>query len=224
MDAFLKELSIAAGPFLDGFLLTLVISAAAIAAGSVVGLGLGVGLTYGRRWIAWPIRAYVDIIRGTPVLVLILACYYLLAIAGVNFTAIESGLIALSAFCATHVAEMTRGALQAIPVSQIEAGRSLGLTFPRILLLILMPQALRQMLPVWVNSATEIVKASTLLSVIGVGELLLKTQETVGRNFMTLEFYALCGLLYFLINYGIERLGKRLNDRLSLPDRSAASR
>lgn len=216
MDEFLAELSIASGPLAQGFLLTLVISAAAISVGTLIGLLLGIGLTYGGRGLRWPIRFYVDIIRGTPVLVLILACYYLLAIAGVNITAVQSGLLALSSFCAAHVAEMTRGALQSLPPTQAEAGRSLGLRFPHILVLVLLPQALRQMLPVWVNSATEMVKASTLLSVIGVGELLLKTQETVGRNFMTLEFYALCGCLYFLINFGIERLGKQVSARLAL--------
>jgi polar amino acid transport system permease protein len=112
------------------------------------------------------------------------------------------------------MAEVVRGALQAIPRTQIEAGRSIGLTFPRILLYVLLPQALRQILPVWINTGAELVKASSLLSVIGVGELLLKTQEVVGRNFMTLEFYALCGLLYFTINFGIEHLGRWAERRL----------
>jgi polar amino acid transport system permease protein len=79
--------------------------------------------------------------------------------------------------------------------------------------LVLLPQALRQVLPVWTNTAVEIVKASTLLSIIGVGELLLKTQEIVGRTFQTLEFYLLAGFIYFLVNTAIERLGKRAERR-----------
>ena len=90
------------------------------------------------------------------------------------------------------------------------------LTFPRILIYVLLPQAMRQIMPVWVNTGAELVKASTLLSVIGTGELLLRTQEIVGRNFMTLEFYGLCGLLYFLINSVIERLGKFASRRFAL--------
>ena len=81
----------------------------------------------------------------------------------------------------------------------------------------LLPQALRQVIPIWVNTATEIVKASTLLSVIGVGELLLKTQEVIGRNYLTLEFYALAGLLYFLINRAIQALGQRAERRFDIP-------
>jgi polar amino acid transport system permease protein len=205
---FLRELSVAASPLLGGFVLTIWISVVVIAAGSLVGFLLGVLLTYGPRPLRWLIRSYVDAVRGTPVLVLILAAYYLLAVVGVNFTAIQSGLFALSVFCSAHIAEIVRGALQSIPRAQIEAGRSIGLTFPQILVYVLLPQALRQILPVWINTGAELVKASTLLSVIGVGELLLRTQEIVGRNFMTLEFYALCGLLFFLLNFAIEQLGK----------------
>jgi polar amino acid transport system permease protein len=208
MGTFLDELEIARRPLFEGFILTLWISLVVIAAGSLAGLILGISLTYGSRPLRWLVRAYVDGVRGTPVLVLILASYYLLAIAGINLTAIESGLFALSVFCSAHMAEIVRGALQSIPRTQIEAGRSIGLTFPQILLYVLLPQAFRRILPVWINTGTELVKASSLLSVIGVGELLLKTQEMVGRNFMTLEFYALCGVLYFLINFTIEQLGR----------------
>ena len=87
---------------------------------------------------------------------------------------------------------------------------------PQILMLVLLPQALRQILPVWINTAVEIVKASTLLSIIGVGELLLKTQEIIGRNFLTLEFYTFAGLLYFLVNFSIERFGRIVERRLAL--------
>ena len=68
----------------------------------------------------------------------------------------------------------------------------------------------------WINTAVEIVKASTLLSIIGVGELLLKTQEIVGRTFLTLDFYVFAGLIYFLINFSIERLGRRAERRFAL--------
>jgi polar amino acid transport system permease protein len=217
MDAFVRELTIAAGPLLAGFTLTIWISVFVITLGSLVGILFGVLLTYGFRPLRWLIRGYVDAIRGTPVLVLILASYYLLAVVGVNFTAIQSGLFALSVFCSAHI---VRGALQSISPTQIEAGRSIGLTFPQILNYVLLPQAFRQILPVWINTAAELVKASTLLSVIGVGELLLRTQETVGRNFMTLEFYALCGLLYFLINFAIEQLGKSAGRRFAFGRKS----
>lgn len=208
MEQFLHELWIARWPVAQGLLLTVEISLASISLGTIIGLFAGVGLTYGPWPLSWPIRVMVDCIRGIPVLVLILASYYLLTFAGINLTAIESGLFALSIFCGAHMGEIVRGALQSIPHTQIDAGRAIGLTFPKILVYVLLPQAARQIMPVWINTGAELVKASTLLSVIGTGELLFRTQEIVGRNFMTLQFYGLCGVLYFLVNFAIERFGQ----------------
>jgi polar amino acid transport system permease protein len=216
MEQFIHELWIARWALAQGLLLTVEISLASIICGTIIGLFAGIGLTYGRWPLRLPIRAFVDCIRGIPVLVLILASFYLLTFAGINLTAIESGLFALSVFCGAHMGEIIRGALQSIPRTQIDAGRAIGLTFPKILAYVLLPQAARQIIPVWINTGAELVKASTLLSVIGTGELLLRTQEVVGRNFMTLEFYGLCGLLYFLVNYMIERFGKFASQRFAL--------
>ena len=216
MQRFLSELWAVRGQLVEGFLTTVEVSAAAIVAGSVIGLFVGIGLAFGYRLVRWPLRAYVDIVRGTPVLVLILAAFYILAAFGIQFTATGSGVLALSLFCGAHLGEIFRGSLQAIPLTQIEAGKSMGLRMTQILLLVLLPQALRQVLPVWINTAVEIVKASTLLSIIGVGELLLKTQEIIGRTFLTLDFYLFAGLVYFLISFSIERLGRAAERRVAL--------
>jgi len=216
MPEFFAELWNARGQLAEGLVTTVGVSVVAIVAGTIVGLLIGTGLVFGWRPLRWLLRAYVDIIRGTPVLVLILATFYILAVFGIQFSALGSGMFALSLFCAAHLGEVFRGALQAVPATQVEAGKSLGFRLPKILLLILVPQALRQTLPVWINTAVEIVKASTLLSIIGVGELLLKTQELAGRTFLTLEFYLFAGLLYFAVNFLIERLGKRVERRLAI--------
>ncbi len=215
MSSFLSELWNVRAQLVEGLVTTVEVSAVAILFGSVIGLFAGIGLVFAGRTLRWPLRAYVDLVRGTPVLVLILASFYILAAFGIQFTATGSGVFALSIFCGAHLGEIFRGALQAIPQTQIEAGRSLGLRFRHVLLLVLLPQALRQVVPVWVNTSVEIVKASTLLSIIGVGELLLKTQEVIGRTFMTLDFYLFAGLVYFLVNLAIERLGKAAERRLT---------
>ncbi len=216
MAEFLHELWVARWALLDGFVLTIAVSTAAIVAGSILGLLVGVSLAHGPRPLRWLCRFYVDAIRGTPVLVLVLASFYVLAVVGIQFSAVEAGIFALAIFCGAHMGEIVRGALQVIPPGQTEAARSVGLRFPHILGLVLLPQALRQIVPVWINIGAELVKASTLLSIIGVGELLLKTQQVVGRNFMTLEFYLLAGFLYFLVNFGIERIGKRAERRYAV--------
>ncbi len=155
--------------------------------------------------------------RGTPVFVLVLACFYMAPALGWQISAFQAGALGLTLFCGSHVAEIVRGSMQAIPRGQMEASKAIGLTFHQALGYVLLPQALRQILPTWVNSSTEIVKASTLLSVIGVAELLLSTQQVIARTFMTLEFYLFAGFLFFIINYSIELLGRHIEKRVALP-------
>ncbi|MDB6049192.1 MAG: transporter permease [Pseudomonas sp.] len=216
-SSWLQELWIAREALLAGFFTTIQCSVMAIICGTVIGMFAGLVLTYGKLWGRLPFRIYVDLIRGTPVFVLVLACFYMAPALGWQITAFQAGALGLTLFCGSHVAEIVRGALQAIPRGQLEAGKAIGLTFRQSLAYVLLPQALRQILPTWVNSSTEIVKASTLLSVIGVAELLLSTQQVIARTFMTLEFYLFAGFLFFIINYAIELLGRQIEKRVALP-------
>lgn len=214
---FAEILWLARMPILKGLGLTVSISGLAIVAGTVLGVFVGLSLMYGIRPLRWLVRGYTDFIRGTPVLVLVLASYYVLSTVGLDLTAFQAGVLALTVFCSSHVGEILRGAFQAIPKGQTEAAKAIGLTFRQTFLYVLGPQALRQALPAWVNTAAEMVKASTLLSIIGVGELLLRTQELISRTFLSLEFYFFAGLLYFAINYAIERLGRYVERKTAVP-------
>jgi polar amino acid transport system permease protein len=216
METFFSELWIARDALMEGFVRTIEASVVSILIGTALGLLIGILLVYGPLVVRLLCRAYVDVMRGTPVLVLILASFYIPSVVGLHLSAFQAGLMALTLFCGAHIGEIVRGALQSIPPGQTEAARSIGLTFPQILTYVLLPQALRSILPTWINTGAELVKASTLLSVIGVGELLLKTQEIVGRNFMTLDFYLFAGLLYLLVNLGIEQAGKALERRVAV--------
>ena len=214
---FLSELWIARWPILNGTGNTLMISAIAIFFGTLLGILVGLALTYAPRLVRFIVRIYTDFLRGTPVFVLILACFYILSIVGVQLSAFQAGIFALTLFCSSHVGEIVRGALQAIPAGQIEAAKSIGLTFGQTFTSVLLPQALRQILPTWVNTATEIVKASTLLSIIGVVELLLSVQQVISRTFLSLEFYFFAGFVYILINFAIEKAGRYFERRVAIP-------
>jgi polar amino acid transport system permease protein len=213
---FYTEIQKAGWPILEGVGMTVLISALAIVLGTILGIFVALSLVYGRRPQRFIVRAFLEFVRGTPVFVLILACYYLLSEI-VQLTAFQAGLIALTIFCSSHVGENLRGALQALPKGQTEAAKAIGLTFRQTFVYVLAPQALRQALPAWINTAAEMVKASTLLSVIGVVELMLATKQVIARNFMSLEFYLLAGIVYFLICFSIERLGRAVERRVTLP-------
>ncbi len=215
MDEFLSEAWDARDVIVGGLAQTLSISAAAIVLGTLLGTLVGVALVYG----AWPLRlasrVYADIMRGTPVLVLVLAAFYMPAVLRLHLQPVPAGVLALTLFCGAHIGELVRGALGAVPRGQTEAAKAIGLTFWGVLAHVLLPQALRGLLPPWINTCVEMVKASTLLSVIGVGELLLRTQEIIGRNYLTLQFYLLAGVLYLVINFAIEQAGKALERRVA---------
>lgn len=216
-SAFFDQLWIARFVVLKGLGITVSISLLSIIAGSLLGVLVGLSLVYGNRVLRLVVRAYTDFIRGTPVLVLVLASYYVLSTIGIELGPFQAGVLALAIFCSSHVGEIVRGGLQAIPKGQTEAAKAIGLTFRQTFAYVLWPQALRQFLPAWVNTAAEMVKASTLLSVIGVAELLLRTQEIISRNFLSLQFYFFAGFLYFVINYGIERFGKYVERKTAVP-------
>jgi len=217
LTGFFNEAFAARDSILKGLEATIAISALAICLGTVLGVSVGLALTYGARPLRWIARFYTDFIRGTPVLVLVFASYYVLSTVGLDLPPFQAGVLALTVFCSSHVGEIIRGALQAIPIGQIEASKAIGLTFPQTFAYVLGPQAMRQILPAWVNTAAEMVKASTLLSIIGVGELLLRIQELISRTFLSLEFYFFAGVLYFAVNYAIERFGQYVERRVALP-------
>src|SRR3954454_4238155 len=139
LPAFLSQLWIARWALLNGLGVTVSISALAIVFGTLLGLAVGLALTYGARPLRWLVRLYVDFLRGTPVLVLILAAFYILSFVGIQLSAFQAGVFALTLFCSSHVGEIIRGALQAIPRGQGEAAKAIGLTFRQTLAYVLLP-------------------------------------------------------------------------------------
>lgn len=212
---FWDQLWVARFAMLDGLANTALVSAIAIAVGTVLGLLLGLSLAYGNLAVRIPARAYVDFMRGIPVLVLIFFSFYGLSLLGVDIGPFEAGAVALAAFCAAHIAEIARGAITSIPVGQTEAAKSIGLGFWDRARYVVLPQAARRMLPPWVNTAVEIIKASSLLSVIGVVELLLATQQIIGRTYKTIPFYVFAAVVYFVVCFTVSLLGARLERRYS---------
>ena len=213
----LDAIWLARRPILEGVLNTLIISGVSIILGTLLGVVVGLSLTYGGVILRFFIRIYSDFLRGTPVFVLILACFYILSVIGIQLTAFQAGTFALTLFCSSHVGEIVRGALQAIPRGQTEGAKSIGLTFVTTFFSVLLPQALRQILPTWVNTATEIVKASTLLSIIGVVEILLSVQQVISRTYLSLELYFFAGFVFFLINFAIEKAGRFVERKVAIP-------
>lgn len=199
----------------SGLLTTLEIAAVVIVIGTIAGVLVGLGLCYGHVVVRMALRVYVDVVRGVPALVLIFFSFYGTSLLGLEFSAFVAGVVALGGFAAAHIGELTRGAVQSIPQAQTDAAKSIGLGFWGRLTYAILPQALRRMLPAWVNISAEMVKGSTLLSLIGVLDLLLATQQAIARTFLIIEFYTALLAVFFVINFSISRVGAAVERRMA---------
>ena len=203
-------------PFLTkGLLTTLQVSALVVVLSLVLGVLLGLILVYGPVPLRLLVRGYSDVIRGIPILVLIFAVYYGLPALKVNLNSLTAAVTALTLFTTAQVIETTRGAIQSIHHGQTEAGKAIGLSFGQRLVYVVFPQALRRFLPPWINSVTDAVKGSALVSLIGVVDLMLAIQQVIGRVYQPLPLYVLGALIYFAINFSLSSLSRRLERRFA---------
>ncbi len=184
-----------------------------VAISLVVGGALGLGLVYGPAPLRWVVRAFSDIVRGIPILVLIFFIYYGLPLTGLNLQPFAAAVVALTVFKTAQVIENVRGAIGSIPRGQMEAAKAIGLTFPQALADVIAPQAVRRFLPPWINGVTDAVKGSALVSLLGVSDLMHAIQQVIGRTYEPLPLYILGAVIYFAINYSLSSLSRRLERR-----------
>jgi polar amino acid transport system permease protein len=185
---------------LRGALVTLEVSAAGLALAGAI--ALPVALARRSRWRL--LRAasflYLDVIRGTPLLIQIFAVFYLPPLVGLDLSPFASGVLALGLNGGAYTAEIFRGGIQALHPGQVESARSLGMSGWQCLRRIVLPQVFVNVLPALTNEAAALVKASSLVSVLALIELTRVGQQLVGRILHPAEIYVAVGALYFLIN------------------------
>jgi polar amino acid transport system permease protein len=151
------------------------------------------------RTLRWAIAAYVDFIRGTPLLIQIFLVFFALPVIGIRFDETRAGIIALAMNTSAYIAETVRGGVGSIERGQTEAARSIGMTHAQILAYILLPQALRPIVPPLTNELISMTKNSSLLSVISVYELTRAGQAIISVHFVPFEIYLLLALYYYAI-------------------------
>jgi polar amino acid transport system permease protein len=201
-------------PFLGaGLVTTLWVSLAAVAGSLILGVPAGIVLVHGRLILRLPVRIYADLIRGIPVLVLIFGLYYGLPAAGVQLPGVAAAVLALVFYKTAQVIEITRGAVASVAPGQIDAGRALGLTFGQVLRRVVLPQALTPFLPPWLNAVVDTVKASALVSLVGVIDLMMAIQQVIGRTFRPMPLYLLGAAIYIAINMSLSVTSRVLERR-----------
>jgi His/Glu/Gln/Arg/opine family amino acid ABC transporter permease subunit len=181
-----------------GLLMTLKISLLAMVFGLALGAALGLASLSRFAPARWLVRAYVDFIRGTPLLIQIFLVYFALPVIGINLPEFWAGVIALSLNAAAFIAEIVRAGIGSVEKGQTEAARSIGLRHHQILLHVLLPQSLRSVVPPATNEMITLIKGSAMLSVISVYELTRAGQAVIAVHFAPLEIFLLIALYYYL--------------------------
>ncbi len=193
-----------------GWLNTIWIAAAALV-GSIL---LGVLAALGRRApypaLRWLATGYVELIRGTPLLVQLLILFYGVQIAQNRYLA---GIIILSLFSGAYISEMIRSGIESVGRSQLESARAIGLTRLQTYRLVIFPQALRHVLPPLAGQAASIIKDSSLLSILGIGEFTLAAQQVASATYSQLESYLPLALGYFALTLPVSLLARVLERR-----------
>lgn len=189
---------------------TLVISFTSIVLGLALGTVVSAAMQSSQRALSWSGRTFVSFFRGAPLLVQLLLIYNLLPMLGLNVPSIVAAIVGLSLCTAAYQAENLRGGFASVPRGLLEAADMLGLSPFQQFWRIRAPIALRMTLPALTNEAIMILKASSLVSVVGVIELTRMAQDLSASTFQPLPLYAAAALLYLVINSAVAVGAKRL--------------
>ncbi|MGD1036344.1 MAG: amino acid ABC transporter permease [Roseiarcus sp.] len=195
--------------------MTLAVSLAGIALGFVIGATVCIARLSRRAWLVRLGGVYVSVFRGVPLLVLLLFIYYFLAKFGVDVPALAAAIGGLALSSGAYQSEILRGAINATPPGQAESAVALGFTGAEIWRRILLPQALRISIPSLINEFILLLKASSLVSVVGIAELTRVSMNIASLTYRPLEAYVGGALFYLAINLGLAGLGALAERRLS---------
>ncbi|EUJ22868.1 amino acid ABC transporter substrate-binding protein [Listeria grandensis FSL F6-0971] len=194
--------------YIKGALYTIGIAAVGVLFGSILGALLALMKLARTRWLRWPANCYIEFVRGTPLLVQIFLVYFgtTAIFGGLNLPAIVAGCIALSLNSAAYVAEIIRAGILAVDKGQEEAARSLGMTKVASMRYIILPQAIKNILPALGNEFITVIKESSIVSIIGITELMFMSGVVAGASFNAVLPYAVAAVIYFILTFGLSRL------------------
>lgn len=202
------------GALLEGLGLTVSIWIICVILGTAVGCLAGVCRVYGGKILYYVATAYVEFFRGTPLLVQMFMIHYGLPEVGIVFNPMTSAVIAITLNTSAYQSEYFRGAIQSIDVGQRMAAKTLGLTPWKGIRFVILPQALRIVVPQWVNEVTMIFLETSLAFTIGVTEIVGRSKMIGFETFKYFEIFALAGVIYFVcvasLATGLDFLAKRV--------------
>lgn len=200
--------------FIDGFIITIFISFFALLLSFIIGLFFAYASNSKLIILRFFSRFYIEIIRGTPLLVQILIFFYVFAASLGLENRYLIGIVMLAIFSGAYVCEIIRGAIQSIDYEQFEAAKSLGMSEYQMYRYIIFPQAFKRMLPALTGQFASIIKDSSLLSIISINEFTMNAQEVNAYTYSTLESYIPLAFGYLLLTYPISFYTSKLEKNI----------
>lgn len=205
--------------FINGTKFTLLLAFFTVIFGVVLGIILALMRISKSKLLNILGTAYVEFIRGTPVLVQVYLIYYgLPSMLGINLPDIVSAIIALSINSGAYVAEIIRAGIQAVDKGQMEAARSLGMKYTTAMRYIIIPQAVKNILPALGNEFIVVIKESSIVSVIGIHELMYNADTVRGNTFRAFEPLIIAAFMYFVMTYTLSKFMGKVERRLKTSD------
>ncbi len=201
--------------FLQGVQNTLIIAFFTVLFGTMLGILMAMAKLSSFKPLRWLATAYIEFFRGTPLMVQLMFIFYGLPMIGVtfpdvpfieNFQRFAAGIVAMSLNSCAYVAEVIRSGIQAVDAGQMEAARSLGFKKSQSMTLVILPQAIRNILPALGNEFVTVIKESSIVSVIGIADLMYRTNGVKAKNYKTLECLFIAAIIYFVLTFVSSRL------------------
>ncbi|MGD1055177.1 MAG: amino acid ABC transporter permease [Nitrososphaerales archaeon] len=202
---------------LQGFEVTLLLAASGFVIGLAIGLPTSLVEVFGARPLRWLATGYVEVIRGTPMLVQLFIVYYALPQVGIRFDALTSAIIGMGLNSGAYQAEYFRGAIRSVPAGQMDAALSVGMKKFQAIIYVTLSQALRLVIPAWTNEVVYLVQYSSVAFFVTVVELTAAGELIAVRTFQFVEIFAIIGLIYLATTITITRLSRRIETKVEIP-------
>ncbi len=205
-----------------GLVVTLVMGGVSLVLALAIGIPLAMARSSLRGPIGWLISGYIELVRATPILALLLIIFLGVSRLGIDLPAIQAAIVGLTIYNSATIAEIVRAGIKSIPGGEVEAARSLGLNYWQTMRLVVLPQAIARMMPAIVSQLITLMKDTSLAFILGAQELV-----GFGRSFFTfygnvLETYIVLAVVFFLINYPLSLISRRLEAGRAPTERPSA--
>lgn len=200
-----------------GLAITIILTISSSILGTVFGVFLSLGKIYGNKLLSRIITVFIALIQGTPLLVQLFVIYYGLPVYGINLSPILAALISFIINSGAYQAEYLRGSIQSVSSGQLKAGLSIGMSKWQSIFFIILPQALRRVIPAWTNEFIYLLKYTSLAYIITAPELMGEAKIIASRNYQFFKTYLIVAFIYLIVVVFFTQIFNYLEKRFAIP-------